>query len=145
MGVRLDLRLPRDASSVPVIRRLVDGSLRVLGVDRSTRGDIELMLTEACSNVVRHAGAGDHYRVSASVEDDSCVVCVSDMGRGFDSTAVGTAAANTDEHGRGMQIMRALADEVRFTTVPGNGALVSLAKSLQYAADAPGRRLLGAR
>ncbi|MGW6503326.1 ATP-binding protein, partial [Nonomuraea angiospora] len=80
MEATIALRLPRDAASVPLIRQMLDGTLRSLGVDPQIRDDIELMLTEACSNVIRHAEPSDDYTVSTSVLDDRCIIKVIDNG-----------------------------------------------------------------
>ena len=67
------LFLPRDAASVPISRQVLDGCLETLGVTADTRTDIALALTEACANVVLHAGAADEYEVMARASDDRCV------------------------------------------------------------------------
>lgn len=134
------LRLPRDAASVPLIRQLLDGTLRSLGVEPQVRDDIELMLTEACSNVIKHAGPSDDYTVSASVHDHLCVIKVVDTGNGFDPRKM-LDPDQSSEHGRGMQIMRALADDVRFTNRREHGAVVCLEKRLRYAPGAAGQHL----
>ena len=101
------LRLPRDAASVPLIRQMLDGTLRSLGVDEQIRDDIELMLSEACSNVVRHAQPSDDYTVSVTVYDDLCVIKVIDTGGGSTPPpfvaprpARSTAAAADDAYAR---------------------------------------------
>lgn len=58
MEISLDLQLPRDAASVPATRRLLDAALAALGVEDQIRDDIEVMLTEACTNVIKHAEHG---------------------------------------------------------------------------------------
>lgn len=145
MEICLDLRLPRDASSVPVVRRLLDSSLAVLGVDVPIREDIRLMLTEACGNVIEHAEHTDDYTVRAEVVDECCLIKVIDSGKGFDAEQVrrNGRPAPTAERGRGLLIMRALADDVRFTCLPENGALVTLKKQLHYGKDAAGRMSSG--
>ncbi|WP_043617088.1 ATP-binding protein [Nonomuraea candida] len=135
------LRLPRDAASVPLIRQMLDGTLRSLGVDPQVRDDIELMLTEACSNVIKHAAPSDDYTVSASVHDHLCVIKVIDTGDGFDPRKLEEPDPNA-EHGRGLQIMRALADDIRFTNRREHGAVVCLEKRLRYAPGAAGQHLM---
>ncbi|SEH03356.1 serine/threonine-protein kinase RsbW [Nonomuraea solani] len=144
MEASIALRLPRDAASVPLIRQMLDGTLRSLGVEPGVRDDIELMLTEACSNVIRHAAPSDDYTVSAVIHDHMCLIKVVDMGGGFDPGVVLEAgpAPESSEHGRGLQIMRALADDVRFTNVRENGAVVCLEKRLRYAPGAAGQHLM---
>ncbi|MEV0383571.1 ATP-binding protein [Nonomuraea sp. NPDC050643] len=135
------LRLPRDAASVPLIRQMLDGTLRSLGVEPQVRDDIELMLTEACSNVIRHAVPSDDYMVSATVHDDMCFIKVVDTGGGFRPGDVPEPDPGA-EHGRGLQIMRALADDIRFTNRRENGAVVCLEKRLRYAPGAAGQHLM---
>lgn len=143
MDIRLSLRLPRDAASVPVIRQLMDASLAVLGVDSSIRTDIQLMLTEACTNVIKHAEASDDYTVEAGIVGEHCVIKVVDTGGGFEPENPAYRPESAAENGRGLLIMRALADDVRFTSRPDKGAIVRLEKSLHFADDAPGRLLTG--
>ncbi len=140
MEAVIALRLPRDPASVPVIRHMVDCALCVAGVDKPIRDDIRLMLTEACSNVVIHALGTDEYDVSADVFEDRCVIQVMDAGEGF-TADVAASVSLLAEHGHGLQIMRALADEIRLTNYEDNGAVVCLEKSLRYGSGAPGRIL----
>ncbi|MBF8193262.1 ATP-binding protein [Nonomuraea sp. K274] len=141
MEATIALRLPRDAASVPLVRQLLDGTLRSLGVERQVCDDIELMLTEACSNVIKHAAPSDEYTVSAAVYDHLCVIKVVDTGGGIDPLKVIDPDPGAD-HGRGIQIMRALADHVRFTNKDRNGAVVCLEKRLRYGPGAPGPDLM---
>ncbi|GLW06582.1 hypothetical protein Misp01_17120 [Microtetraspora sp. NBRC 13810] len=139
MYTRIALQLPRDASSVPLIRRLLDATLRTLGVVPQIRDDIQIILSEACSNVVRHAVPSVEYTVQAMVEDDRCVIEITDAGGGFDPGAV-KPSSTVAENGRGLQIMRALADELDVADV-GGGTRVSVAKALHFCADAPAQSL----
>ncbi|SEL81968.1 ATP-binding protein [Nonomuraea pusilla] len=141
MEATIALRLPRDAASVPLIRQMLDGTLRSLGVVPHIRDDIELMLTEACSNVVKHAVPSDDYTVSASVQNHLCVIRVVDTGQGFDPDEVTDPTPGAD-HGRGLQIMRALADDIRFTNRRDDGAIVCLEKRLQFSPGAAGVNLM---
>jgi serine/threonine-protein kinase RsbW len=54
-------------------------------MDEKCVGDILLAVTEACSNVVRHAGPGRRYEVVAHVSSKRCLLEVLDGGRGLDS------------------------------------------------------------
>jgi anti-sigma regulatory factor (Ser/Thr protein kinase) len=141
MEISLDLRLPRDVASVPAARRLLDSSLAALGVDATIRDDIELMLTEACTNAIRHAGFGEEYTVRVGIQDELCVIKVIDSGRGFGTGERGEGAGPVAEYGRGLLLMRALADTVRFGSVYQHGALVALEKHLRYRRNSLGSRL----
>ncbi|MCG5213748.1 ATP-binding protein [Streptosporangium soli] len=139
MEATIALRLPREASSVPFIRHLLDTALRSLGVIPPVRDDIRIILSEACSNVVRHAAPSSNYTVSASVDEERCTIKITDHGGGFDPDDVGEAP-RTAEHGRGLQIMRALADDMRVTPVD-HGSEVSVEKTLRFVEGAPARAL----
>ncbi|WP_113703125.1 ATP-binding protein [Nonomuraea lactucae] len=141
MEATIALRLPRDAASVPLIRQILVATLNTLGVEQQIRDDIELMLSEACSNVIRHAASSDEYTVSAGVVDDLCVIKVVDTGNGFDADLVREAPPGA-EHGRGIQIMKALADDIRFTNRREHGAVVSLEKRLRFAPGAAAAPLM---
>jgi serine/threonine-protein kinase RsbW len=78
------LVFPGEALSVPVMRRVLGDTLLKLGIDDSCVGDILLAVTEACSNVVRHAGPGRRYEVVAHVGSKRCLLEVVDGGRGID-------------------------------------------------------------
>lgn len=140
MEINLDLLLPRDAASVPATRRILTAALDALGVEDQICGDIEMMLTEACTNVIEHAAEGIDYTVRAAIQDRRCVIKVIDAGHGFDADRV-PVPDSVAEHGRGVMIMRALADDVRFHSFPEDGALVALEKRLEFGKDSLGDRL----
>jgi serine/threonine-protein kinase RsbW len=142
MEIKLTLALPRDELSVPVVRRVLKSSMQTLGVEDEVIGDIELALTEAVTNVLDHATAGEEYEVSAGINGDLCVIEVIDRGAGFDSGAVGHEEAHHEaEGGRGIQIMRALVDRVTFDSVETVGTVVHLEKHLEWHKDAVIKKL----
>ena len=139
------LALPRDGLSVPVVRRVLKQALHALGIDPVVTSDIEVALTEACTNVLDHAADGEEYEVRAAINGSECCIEVIDTGRGFDHGSHGFAeAASGAESGRGIQLMRALVDQVSFTS-RNEGTVVHLEKRLSWTEDAPIARLAGAR
>lgn len=145
-GVTLAISLPRDALSVPVIRHLVANALEQVGVLPSISYDIQLALTEACTNVLDHAGPGDTYEVTVGIGPDRCELRIIDIGHGFDHASV-AAASDLDsalhaERGRGLGLMRALVDQIELTSEPESGTLVRLVKLLEFDPEAPAQRLL---
>ena len=142
MELKLTLALPRDEFSVPVARRVLSRSLEVLGVDEQVVADIELALTEACTNVLDHAADTDEYEVSAGIDGTLCIIEVIDRGGGFDDSTKGLADAEPSaEDGRGIQLMRALVDEVTFHSRPQVGTVVHLEKQLSWDDGSVGQRL----
>src|SRR4030088_1641214 len=82
MEIKMVLYLPRDSASVPVSRRVLDGCLQTLGVTPDTRADIALALSEACANVIQHAGPGEEYEVQVNARNGQCAIEVDNAGRG---------------------------------------------------------------
>ena len=90
--VEFCLVFPGESLSVPVMRRVLGDTLSRLGVDQSCVNDLLLAVTEACTNVLRHAGPGRRYEVVAHVGSKRCLLEVVDSGRGFDPVSVSRLA-----------------------------------------------------
>jgi serine/threonine-protein kinase RsbW len=142
MEINLALVLPRDELSIPVVRHICKDALSNCGVERDSIHAIELALSEACSNVLKHSDASDEYEVHASIDGERCVIRVVDAGRGFDQESLARDGADsTAEGGRGISLMRALIDDVHFESEPESGTVVRLVKELDYVEQAPILRL----
>lgn len=126
MSVRLNL--PREVDSVPAVRRLLRCALTTLRVDRQAGADLEIALTEACANVVHHADGAEGYEVRLDVGEAHCAIDVVDNGSGFDLTDKPAPSA-TSERGRGLFLIRALAENVRMQSSPRTGSLIHFEKS----------------
>jgi serine/threonine-protein kinase RsbW len=111
--IRVQLNLPRDASYVPVTRTVTACLLDGLGVPEDAAGDIQVALTEACVNAVRHATGSSEYFVSLKVGPGGCEVEIIDVGPSFDLRERQEADPEA-EAGRGLILMRALVDDFQF-------------------------------
>ncbi len=159
-NVRFCLVFPRESLSIPVMRRVLGDTLSQLGLDESCVSDLLLAATEACTNVLRHAGAGRRYEVVVQVDQTRVMLQVLDNGRGIDPRRVrirrghvrrppmrpGTLlhrrpravdVTQLAESGRGLAIMRACVDDVSLRTGPGRGTVVRLRKRIEWREDAP--------
>jgi serine/threonine-protein kinase RsbW len=153
IALRLALHLPRDAATVPVVRRLLDQALHTLGVDPSCCDDISLILTEACANVIEHALEIDDYEITIDVSGVRCVIHVVNAGAvvdpsrlalpgdgvGVDEPDAGADALFDpvlDEHGRGLHIIRSLADELYLTPSHSGGLVLHAVTTLRWTAGA---------
>lgn len=133
MHITLSLVLPRDESSVPVVRHICAKALQEICTAPETVSDIEIALTEACANVVEHAGPGDDYGVDVTIDDQTCVIRVIDRGRGLSMEDRAERPMDLmSEGGRGMRLMRALVDRVHFESRPSEGTVVCLEKRLVF-------------
>jgi len=144
MRITLMLCLPRDSATLPVVRHIAGCALNELGVEPDAIHDVELALTEASANVVKHSGAGDQYEVHLVLDDKVCEIRVIDTGHGFDSSSLAVAMAEpSEERGRGMALIEALVDSVHFESRPEAGTVVHLVKDLSLRPDGPLHRLVG--
>jgi serine/threonine-protein kinase RsbW len=149
LEIQLALHLPRDAVSVPVGRQVLDSCLDTLGVSADTRADIALALSEACANVVQHAGPGEEYEVQVSVRNRRCTIEVVNAGSGSGNgerapggfAVSSEPAAITAEHGRGLKIIEAVVDNLQLTGNGRQGTTVHFEKTLEWAPGAPGQHL----
>ncbi len=89
MDVEFCLVFPREALSVPVMRRVLGDTLSRLGFGQRCIDDLLLAVTEACTNVLLHAGEGRQYELVVHVDSRQCLLEVLDGGRGFDPARVG--------------------------------------------------------
>jgi serine/threonine-protein kinase RsbW len=138
--IKMVLFLPRDAASVPVSRQVLDGCLETLGVAYDTRTDIALALSEACANVILHAGPGQEYEVQASARDGRCVIEVVNAGDGSAlATPAGGMVPATAEHGRGLKIMNAVVDNLELRA--DGKTTVHFEKALEWVPGAAGEHL----
>jgi serine/threonine-protein kinase RsbW len=125
----------RELMSVPVMRRVLGDTLRGIGLNADSVADILLAATEACTNVVLHAGqSAPAYAVAATVNRGACRVEVSDAGRGCSRRRRGRVRRVGDlaESGRGFAIMRACVDDVTLRSAPGQGTRVVLDKRIHW-------------
>jgi serine/threonine-protein kinase RsbW len=137
MELSLALTLPRDEQTVPVARHIVRNAMEQVGVEATCVYDVELALSEACTNVLLHSGPGDQYVVRLDLEDAFSVIRVIDVGHGFDSARLQHDDPLLEaERGRGLGLMQALVDRVDFTSRPEAGTIVTLEKVLTYDDDA---------
>jgi anti-sigma regulatory factor (Ser/Thr protein kinase) len=104
----LRLTLPAASGSVTTARHRVREWLRVNAADLApeTISDLQVALTEACANAVRHAyGPADAtFRVRAARDRDAVTLTVKDGGH--------WRPPRGESGGRGLVLMRALCDEV---------------------------------
>jgi serine/threonine-protein kinase RsbW len=139
----------REVLSIPVMRQVLGDTLRGIGLSEESVTDILLAATEACTNVVLHAGhSAVAYTVAATVDDGACRVEVTDAGRGCRaprakrrrSAHSGGAPSEREtrdhgglaESGRGFAIMSACVDEVTLRSTPGQGTHVVLDKRIAW-------------
>ncbi|MGY1697740.1 MULTISPECIES: ATP-binding protein [unclassified Geodermatophilus] len=139
MDISFTVRLPVDVDSVPFVRGLCRQALDHLHVDRPVVEETTLALTEACANVVQHAGAHAEYEVSVAIDTSLCRITVVDDGSGFDRAEAESRAGLDGDGGAGVRLMQALVDSLDFRRDAEGRHRVSLEKRLS---SRPSLRLL---
>jgi serine/threonine-protein kinase RsbW len=136
--INVVLTLPREAVSVPLARHTVSAALQSAGIDKDCLAEVEVALSEACTNVFHHAGAGESYEVAISIGEEALTMEVVDSGGGFGwRTTDSTMPHEMSEGGRGLALMSAFTDHALFDTVSGDGGSVHLTKRLRWIEGAP--------
>lgn len=142
MQILCTLCLPRDEASVPVVRHICRDALLKLGVDDDCVSDIEIAVTEACSNVLNHAAESeDEYEVAIEIDAEKCDIRIKDTGGEVFDGSSHQLSGESAESGRGIFLMRALVDDLKFLSEPEAGTIVHLVKMLKMREDAPLKRL----
>src|SRR5258707_12467934 len=94
--------------------------IRMSGCVPEGESEVEIALREALANAIihgNHENLRKHVHVRCRCKPDEVSIAVKDEGRGFDINRVGdpTAVENRGSvHGRGIYLMKAFMDEVRF-------------------------------
>ena len=126
MLVKMQLSLPTEARYVGVMRNVTSTVMADMGVPSEASEDVQLAVTEACANAVRHSDVGE-YVVRLGLGDRGCEVEVIDLGGGFEPSHV-PLPADELETGRGLHLMQALVDDLQFVRAD-DGTHVRLTKS----------------
>ncbi|MCR9171248.1 MAG: ATP-binding protein [bacterium] len=114
------ISIPSDFGSINKVESLIDSICSRLSINEDYYGHVLVAVTEAVNNAIQHGNNGDkNLSVDVSVGDKETDFCfsVQDQGKGFDFMNLPdpTAPENIEkEHGRGIFLMRSLAEEVEF-------------------------------
>jgi serine/threonine-protein kinase RsbW len=118
--IELEHSLP---SKVAAISPFVDKVMRLIrkcGCADESENDVEIALREALANAIIHGNHEDpakRVHVRCHCEPSGISIAVKDEGRGFDVATIADPTAPQNQgsiHGRGIYLMKALMDELRF-------------------------------
>jgi serine/threonine-protein kinase RsbW len=141
--IELERSLPSEVAAIsPFVDKLML-LIRKCGCVPEGDSDVEVALREALANAIihgNHENPGKHVHVRCRCKPDEVSIAVKDEGRGFDVNNIAdpTAPENIGSvHGRGIYLMKALMDEVRFEE---GGVVVQMRKSASQAAAKDARK-----
>lgn len=127
------LTLPARPENVSVIRHVLGAFAEALRLSDDLVEDLRLAVTEACTNVVRHAYPADvpgPVEITIRPTEEVVSVVVADHGRGIGSSS------DTTGPGLGLPLIAAIADEVELQPVPGGGSSVAMTFARHRPGDA---------
>ena len=114
------VKLPSDFASLVEVENLIDKVCADLGVQEDAYGNVLIAVTEAVNNAIQHGNEeNSNLYVDVAVGDKETEFCfrIKDEGIGFDFNSLPDPTAPENllkESGRGIFLMRNLADEVEF-------------------------------
>jgi len=111
------LTLPARPENIAVVRHVIGAFGEAVSLPEQTIEDMRLAVTEACTNVVRHAYEGDgHIEIVIRPEGEAINVIVSDDGRGIGPSP------DVAGPGLGLPLIAALADKLEIEHAPQRGS-----------------------
>lgn len=114
-NVSFVLTLAARPESAPLVRHVLGGAIEVWPVSDALLHDIQIAVTEACTNVIRHAYPknGDGLlEVEGDVDDGRVVIAVRDNGEGM------APHPASEGLGLGLPLMGALTERLSFHRTP---------------------------
>jgi serine/threonine-protein kinase RsbW len=119
----ISLRIPSRPEYVLLARLVVSQVGQVAGFEPEDVYDLKLAVTEAATNVIRHASV-EHFEIEYRVSPGMVEITVADAGGGFEVDNL-THAPN--EHGGfGLSVIRNLVDDVKLDSMSGGGTRLTM-------------------
>jgi anti-sigma regulatory factor (Ser/Thr protein kinase) len=101
-----------DVAALPQMRDRVRAYLRDEGLDDDLVEDVVLCLQEACKNAIRFSGSHDAITLRLAPSPGALRIVVRDHGIGMQPSVMAISPPPLADHGRGLQIIRRLMDQV---------------------------------
>jgi serine/threonine-protein kinase RsbW len=140
MILRLSLDLPDDTVYIRTTRLLAKCLLEDIGVTRPVIDDVQNIVGELCSNVIRHAqSTSSFFALTFEFYQPKIVITITDKGKGFvidNVPAVGTmrpdGKGGQRVGGFGLSLLEGLSDKIDFSETDPHGTTVRVEKNLLY-------------
>lgn len=127
----VSLKIPSRAEYVLLARLVVSQVGELAGFEHQDVYDLKLAITEAATNVIRHA-AVDSFEIEYRVLPGAVEITVRDTGEGFDAEDF-TGDPGVDG-GFGLAVIRSLVDEVALESTAGGGTLLRMTRQTSASA-----------
>lgn len=131
----ISLTLPSSPEYVLLARLVMGQTGRLAGLEPEEVYDLKLAVTEAVTNVIRHASV-DSYEIQYKILPFGVEVSVTDAGGGFN---VADLTGEPSEHGGlGLAVIRNLVDELVLDSARGGGTRLKMIRRAGPTTDEPG-------
>ncbi len=116
-----------DPSAVAHARRTAEGIAERLGFDENGRGEIAIVVTELCTNVIRHADRGEIVVRPVAAEQPTLDVVVWDRGPGIADVAKARrdGFSTRSGSGTGLGAIERISTSFELQTRPGQGTVAA--------------------
>ncbi len=124
------IQIPSIMENIRIVESFIDNTKDVYDINDDIYGNIMISVTEAVNNAIKHGNKEvpeKKVTLALSFKENAVSFEIEDQGEGFDYTKLEdpTAPENIDKPGgRGIFLMRHLADEVHFTHEGRNVELI---------------------
>ena len=128
------MSIPSDFKYLGAIDAAIQDLAREFAFSENSINDMSIAVIEACSNAIEHGnkfGKDKRVKVVLGFNGSSATARVCDQGDGFDFARLLSKSAPPDpmsERGRGLIIMQAFTDDLKFSFSVEDGLCVQLTK-----------------
>lgn len=129
----LSLTVPSSSEYVLLARLVVSHVGQVAGFGPEEIYDLKLAITEAATNVIRHA-AVESFKIEYRAFPGEVEVIVTDAGGGFE--AENCAPPSAGDGGFGLSVIRNLVDEMTIDSTAGDGTRLTMVRRAGASAEA---------
>lgn len=121
----ISLKIPSRAEYVLLARLVVSNVGSLAGFEQHDIYDLKLAITEAATNVIRHADV-DHFEIEYRLASGAVEITVEDTGDGFrEEDFTGDAGS---QGGFGLAVIRSLVDELALESTAGGGTRLRMVR-----------------
>lgn len=134
--IAVDIKVPNQTRYLCLIGHIGENIARTLrhynGDREKLAYDLNLVLTEAMANAIKHANFNDpakEVHIEISMVDQRLIIKVFDFGEGFDIEEYIEPRHPLDEHGRGIYLINTIMDETSYQSTD-SGHVLEMVKHL---------------
>ena len=127
------MEVPSDLRKVKEVERVTEKIANLMKLKEDDKDSLAIAVTEIVANAITHGNKHDRKKkvtITFEYSDDTIVVTVADEGAGFDANKIDNPLDPENllkESGRGIFIVKALMDEIKF--IKGErGSIVRMVK-----------------